>query len=339
MNMGWICQTLLENKLIESHFMSWLTITSISKSIAGQSVLSNFNWKLEKGVRLGIAGETGSGKTTLLKIMAGLVQPDSGTVTLEGEKILGPDEKLLPGHPDIAYLSQHFELLNNYRVEEVLDLKNWVSPEEANKIYRLCQIEHLLHRKTTAISGGERQRIALARALVSNPKLLLLDEPFSNLDPGHKRAMKQLLSSLEEQVGVTLVMVSHDGSDLLSWAHTLLLLRQGQIVQHGSPELVYASPVDAYCAGLMGEYSPLWIDEKGLLSTQNEPGNELRFFRPEELMLFAQEEPYTIRATVEEVLFVGGYYLVQVKIGQHIATIRQIANEYKPGEKVFLGVC
>lgn len=330
--------------------MSWLKLQSVSKSNAGQEVLRNFNLEIEKGIRLGIAGETGSGKTTLLKIIAGLIQPDSGTVTIGEERVLGPDEKLLPGHPQIAYLSQHFELLHNYRVEEVLDLKNLLSVQGANEIYQLCEIEHLLKRKTTAISGGERQRIALAKALVTKPQLLLLDEPFSNLDPGHKRAMKQLLTALEKELGLTLIMVSHDGSDLLSWSDSILLLQNGQIVQDGSPDKVYSNPISEYCAGLMGEYSVLWEIEPGLYTAEKGPDRQIRYLRPEEFEIFWEQEvahPNAIsskqvmaplKGIIEEVLYLGGFSLLQVRAGQQLLTVRHLTNDCKPGQAVYVSV-
>src|ERR1700744_572039 len=147
----------------------------------------------EKGRKLAIAGETGSGKSTLLKMIAGLAEVASGEIRFEGSRVLGPLERLVPGQPGIAYLSQHFELWHNYRVEEVLSYANDLSVEESVELYGICHIDHLLARRTDQLSGGERQRIALARLLVKPPRLLLLDEPFSNLDMIHKRSLKNII--------------------------------------------------------------------------------------------------------------------------------------------------
>src|SRR6201991_2798823 len=153
----------------------------------------------EKGRKLAIAGETGSGKSTLLKMIAGLAEVRTGEVRFGGTRVLGPLERLIPGQPGIAYLSQHFELWNNYRVEEVLSYANDLSVEEASALYEIVRIDHLLSRRTDQLSCGERQRIALSRLLVKPPRLLLLDEPFSNLDRTHKVILKEVIRDIGER--------------------------------------------------------------------------------------------------------------------------------------------
>lgn len=209
----------------------------------------------EKGRKLAIAGETGSGKSTLLKMIAGLAAVGSGEVRFEGSRVLGPLERLVPGQPGIAYLSQHFELWNNYRVEEVLSYANDLSVEESAELYGICHIDHLLARRTDQLSGGERQRIALARLLVKPPRLLLLDEPFSNLDMIHKDVLKRVIRNIGDKLGITCILVSHDPLDLMAWADEIIVLKDGAVVQMGSPEEVYRGPVDAYVAGLFGKYN------------------------------------------------------------------------------------
>ncbi len=212
-------------------------------------------FKQRKGRNLAIAGETGSGKSNLLKIIAGLATPPAGGVYFEGAKVAGPLERLIPGQPGIAYLSQHFELWNNYHVEEVLSYSNDLSPAESANLYQLCHIGHLLQRRTDQLSGGERQRIALARLLVHPPRLLLLDEPFSNLDLIHKRTLKTVIRDSAAKFGITSILVSHDPRDILPWADELLVLRDGRIVQQGIPREVYSAPVDEYSAALLGDYT------------------------------------------------------------------------------------
>lgn len=234
-----------------------------------QVALNEIKFTLRKGRRLAIAGETGSGKSTLLKTIAGLATPQAdrmapgkalptpadGAVWFEGVKVAGPFERLIPGQPGIAYLSQHFELWHNYRVEEILDYTNDLDPVEANTLYQLCHIEHLLQRRTDQLSGGERQRIALARLLVHPPRLLLLDEPFSNLDMIHKRTLKKVIRDVGATFDITTILVSHDPYDILSWAEEIIILKEGRIIQQGTPRKVYERPLDEYVAGLLGDYT------------------------------------------------------------------------------------
>src|SRR5205807_866641 len=143
--------------------MSFLHVSGVCRQEQGTYLLKDISFIQQEYQKLAIAGATGSGKTTLLKVIAGLTQPQDGEVLFKGTRIKGPEEKLMPGHPDIAYLSQHFELRNHYRVEEILQMANQLEDETADSIYKVCRIDHLLKRWTHQLSGGERQRIALAR--------------------------------------------------------------------------------------------------------------------------------------------------------------------------------
>ena len=220
-----------------------------------QVAVKDISFSQRKGRRLAIVGETGSGKSNLLKVIAGLATPAAGAVFFEGVKVLGPLERLIPGQPGIAYLSQHFELWNNYHVGEILSYSNDLSPEEALDLYKLCHIDHLLQRRTDQLSGGERQRIALARILVHPPRLLLLDEPFSNLDMIHKRTLKKVISDSASRFDITCILVSHDPRDILPWAHEMLVLRDGKLIRQGTPLDVYSRPLEEYTAALLGDYT------------------------------------------------------------------------------------
>src|SRR5215203_1380378 len=145
-----------------------LLVYRITKQQENDFVLRDISFIQQQFQKIAIAGETGSGKTTLLKIIAGLIQPDEGQVVFKNEIVKGPEEQLIPGHPGIAYLSQHFELRNNYRVEEMLNLTLQLEDEQADTIFKVCRINHLLKRKTDQLSGGEKQRVALAGLLISS---------------------------------------------------------------------------------------------------------------------------------------------------------------------------
>lgn len=305
--------------------MSFLDVAGIHKQL-GAFALKNISFSQQKFQRLAIAGETGSGKSTLLKIIAGLIQPDGGTVSFEGVRVPGPFEQLIPGHPGIAYLSQHYELRNNYRMEELLEYANKLPDKEAVTLYRLCRIDHLFKRKNDQLSGGEKQRIALARLLVSAPKLLLLDEPFSNLDPIHKNILKTVLEDIGEHLQITSILTSHDPLDTLSWADTLLVIRDGGMVQQGSPQVIYYHPVDEYAAGLFGNYN-----------TWNKNGI-IHYLRPEALSL-VPEVVDAVKGIVLNTRFWGSYYEIEVMTtGQQTLLVRTTSNTIAKGDTVFLSL-
>jgi iron(III) transport system ATP-binding protein len=237
--------------------MNVLSVVGLSKVLGDVEVVKSLDLTLQQGQKLGIVGETGSGKSSVLKMISGLMQPSTGEVWYQQKRVKGPDEQLIAGHPQIGYLSQHFELRNNYRVHELLNIFNKLEPEEAQQIYALCQIEPFLQRWTDELSGGERQRVALAKILINKPQLLCLDEPFSNLDVLHKIELQRILQQLFETLSLSCIMVSHDATELLPWADELYIMRAGQVLQQGPPRLLYHQPNHPYCAGLLGTYNLL----------------------------------------------------------------------------------
>ncbi len=303
--------------------MALLELHNVSRKENGIDALKSTSFSIEAFQKVAIAGETGSGKTTLLKLIAGLAQPTTGEILFENERVEGPLEKLLPGHPRIAYHSQHFELRNNYRVEEELESKNLLSQEEADKIYSICRIQHLLKRKTNQLSGGERQRIVLARLLTTLPKLLLLDEPFSNLDAVHKKIIQSVIHDIGSKMKITCIMVSHDAPDILSWADHIIIMKDGTLIQQGTPQEIYYKPLDEYCASLFGSYNILNVDGKKLL------------LRPEQLKIVDQHNG-SIEGIVEEISFWGNYYTVTLLIDKQLITVQTHHHHFTKGEKIFI---
>lgn len=232
-----------------------LKVKDLSKAGADNFLLSGITFTQEKHEKIAIAGETGAGKSTLLKLIAGLIQPDAGNLLFEGKKVSGPDDQLVPGHPGIAYLSQHFELQKSLRVEQVLTYANATTDRLSSRLFAVCQIDHLLTRRTDQLSGGEKQRVAICRLLISSPRLLLLDEPFSHLDMVHKNTLKDVIRDIGEKLRITCIMVSHDPLDTLSWAGKILVMKNGRIIQVGQPAVIYHKPVNVYVGGLFGKYN------------------------------------------------------------------------------------
>jgi len=314
--------------------MALLTVSGIEKRNRGEYAVKHISFTQQPLQKIAIAGESGSGKSTLLKMIAGLVQPDAGEIFLEKERVVGPYEKLLPGHPAIAYLSQYFELRNNYRVGEELEAKNLLPDLEALALYAVCRVEHLLQRKTDQLSGGEKQRIALAQALTTSPKLLLLDEPFSNLDSVHRSIIKAVIHDIGQKLGITCILVSHDAADVLSWADSILVMKDGRIIQQGDPEEIYRRPVNEYCAGIFGDYN--LIDAASEARITLLPGTRLNgkqmLFRPEDVSI-TKASGDQVNGIVQSALFWGSYYTYEVKVEQSIVKIRS-DNRFKVGDQV-----
>lgn len=325
--------------------MGFLQVSSVTKKEGGNPAVKSISFTQDKLQKIAIAGETGSGKSTLLKIVAGIISPDTGEVWFEGKRIKRiPEEKLIPGHPGIAYLSQQFELPHFLTVEQVLVYANPLPDDEAEKdeaakkLYELCGISHLLTRRTDQLSGGERQRIALARLLITAPRLLLLDEPFSNLDVIHKNTLKQVLRDVEEHLQVTFILVSHDPQDTLSWADEIMVMKDGEIIQQATPQQVYTQPVNEYAAGLLGKYNLLTPAFTQLVpGLHNIAGNKSIFARPENIAIVTETTPLSFAATVRRIFFYGSFYEIEVETaGNHTLTVRAAKCDTPVGTEVIV---
>jgi iron(III) transport system ATP-binding protein len=320
--------------------MDLLQVVDVSKRVGGTGVLAidGISFLQQHGQKLALAGATGSGKSTLLKMIAGLVAPDAGTIRFEGRRVLGPAETLVPGHPGIAYLSQHFELWNNYRVEEVLSYANELTDEDAGELYAIRRIDHLLRRKTDQLSGGERQRIALAQLLVRPPRLLMLDEPYSNLDRVHKDMLRSVIEDILKRYAMSCILISHDPPDMLSWADEILVLKEGRLVQKTGPERIYRQPVDEYVAGLFGKYNrihPMLAARLGRLPGAGQ-GKDL-LIRPEKLTLSALGSA-AAKGRVTGISFLGGYYEVEVELAGSRLLVRADTGTYQMDQVVYVGL-
>lgn len=326
----------MEQARMNQHTENLLRVEAVSKSEAGNLIVHPISFQLSSQKKLAIVGETGSGKSTLLRMIAGHIAPDAGSIFFKNKRVWSPPVTLLPGHPGIAYLSQDFELRNNYKVHELLNYKNLLSAESAAQLYHVCKLDHLMNRKNDALSGGERQRIALAKLLVGVPELLLLDEPFSNLDLLQKKNINAVLHAISNQLKITCIMVSHDPVDTLSWADEIMVLKNGQLIQHGSPRHIYQHPADEYVAGLFGSYSLLKgvyhpFKTKWGLNDQS----AVLFIRPEQL-LFTNAHESAVDCVVTQVLFCGAYWSVTVTNGQQSLIIHTDKPGIQKGDLVWV---
>lgn len=317
-----------------------LKVSGIHKQGEQDLILKDITFSQRRLQKIAVAGETGSGKSTLLKIIAGLIQPDGGEVLFEDRNVLGPADTLVPGHPGIAYLSQTFELPKFLRVEQVLEYSNTMSKEEADTLYEVCQINHLLKRKTDQLSGGEKQRIALSRLLITSPKLLLLDEPFSHLDMVHKNTLKTVIRDIGKRLRITCILVSHDPADTLSWADKILVMKDGQIVQKGTPEKIYRQPVNEYTAGLFGKYNLITPAQAEVFSRL--PGITINkkslVVRPEHFKI-ATKGKRTVTGKVTHVHFFGDHYELDISLsGNNNITVKAAGDNFSVGDTIYISL-
>ena len=318
--------------------MELLEVSDISFQEGEHTVLHPLSFRQPRHRKLALVGESGAGKSTLLQVIAGLVQPTTGEVRVLGRRVRGPAIALVPGHPGVAYLSQQSVLPHFLRVEQVLRYASKRPAAEAQALYRLCRIDHLLARRTDQLSGGEQQRVALARLLLGAPELLLLDEPFSNLDRAHKQVLQTIIAELSERLGITCLLVSHDATDTLSWADELLVLHHGRLVQQGAPEHLYRQPATAHIAGLLGDYSLLTgADGQALAPTAGLAAGQALLVRPEQFCLQVGAGP-GLAGTVRAVRFFGSYYEVEVALASTSIRARVPQPSWAPGAAVRVSV-
>lgn len=316
--------------------MSFMQLDKVEKCYdSGTPALHPMSLSIDKNEKLGIVGETGSGKSTLLKIMAGLISPDSGKVLFKNEILPDPNDQLIPGHPSIAYLSQHFELPYFRTVEEIVYDPYKISEAQVNKLYKACHIDHLIRSDSQQLSGGEKQRVAVAKLLVDTPELLLLDEPFSNLDLHHRNIIKSTLKNIESTMDTTIVLVAHNPTDVLSWADTILAIKQGKVVQSDKPFNIYNFPKNEYVAGLFGEYNLIdsfkWgLDEHGVGMSKGKV-----IVRPEAFSI-TNENECQISGKVLGVTYLGSHDRLLVNAEGEKIIVNAHVNNYVKEDKIYL---
>lgn len=238
-------------------------------------VLREVSLDLEEGCLLGIIGDSGAGKTTLLKAIAGLVDVVEGGVCLDEKKLIGPTEKLVPGYEDIQLVNQDFalELFHTVREnirEKILHLPKVDQEELTDELLALLELETLSDRQARWLSGGEQQRLAIARALACEPRFLMLDEPFVHLDQRLRMNVMRYLQELNEVRKTGIVLVSHDGAEMMGFVKEVVHLQDGKIQRKCTVEEMYFDPESTHQASLLGLINRVKTDRGEVLFRPSE---------------------------------------------------------------------
>jgi iron(III) transport system ATP-binding protein len=223
-----------------------------------KKLFQNLNIKFEEGKIIALAGESGCGKSTLLNLIYGLLDWESGEIIFDGIRLLGPKGNLVPGEAEMKFVAQNFDLMPYSTVAEnvgkfISNINLAKKKETVAELLEVVGLEEFADVLPKNLSGGQQQRVAIARALSVLPKLLILDEPFSNLDFSRKIELREKLFQYVKQHHISLLISTHELQDIMPWLDQIIILQNGKLIQNDSPEETYKTPYNQYVAKLFGE--------------------------------------------------------------------------------------
>jgi putative spermidine/putrescine transport system ATP-binding protein len=266
--------------------MSFVSVENLQKSYASTAVFSDINCTIARGEFVTLLGPSGCGKSTLLRCIAGLTSVNSGRILLDGVDLV----PITPQKRNIGMVFQSYALFPNMTVEQNVAFglrMQKVNADDTHKrvaeVLKLVELNELAGRYPHQMSGGQCQRVALARSLVTRPRLLLLDEPLSALDARIRKHLREQIRAIQRELGLTTIFVTHDQEEALTMSDRIFLMNQGRIVQSGDAETLYTAPVDAFAAGFIGNYNLLEADAASRLMQR--PINSRIAIRPEAIQL------------------------------------------------------
>lgn len=304
-----------------------LELQSVSKRYSpasDQAAVDDVSFRVPRGALFSLVGPSGCGKTTTLRLVAGLDTPSGGEIHLSGARI----DHLKPYQRNVSTVFQNYALFPHLTVRGNIEFglrRKGMSDiqKRCRNAIELLQLDGKQDRYPHQLSGGEKQRVGLARSLVIEPEVLLLDEPLSALDPNLRKQVRTELKSLQRRVGITFLLVTHDQEEALSLSDHIAVMRAGRLEQQGTPQEIYLHPQSRFVAGFLGAVN--WIEEIGL--------------RPEATFLSRGAAPEGTRSAhgvVRQALFLGNCYHVEVELqrGRATAEVPREKARYEPGDSV-----
>jgi sulfate/thiosulfate transport system ATP-binding protein len=291
-----------------------ISVRHITKTFDEYVALDDVSMEVETGSLTALLGPSGSGKSTLLRIIAGLESPDQGSVFIEGKNVTGRR----PQDRGVGFVFQHYAAFKHMSVYDniAFGLKIRKRPkteiaERVNELLKLVQLEGLAKRYPSQLSGGQRQRMGLARALATDPAVLLLDEPFGALDARVRAELREWLRRLHDETHTTTVIVTHDQEEAMDVADQITLMNHARIEQVGSPIELYDTPKTEFVMGFVGQANRLgdaWV-------------------RPHELTILVDETDDAVEATVERVTHYGFDVRIELATGDGPPLLARLTRE------------
>ena len=315
-----------------------LKISNVSFSYKkGAKAINNFNLEVRKGSFTTLLGESGCGKTTILKLISGFLQPDVGLIEIDGVN----QNRIEPDKRKIAFVFQNYALFPHLTVKNnilygVKNKKNENNYKIFEDTVKSLNLDNLLNRYPHELSGGQQQRVALARSLVLNPKILLMDEPLSSLDTKLREKVRDELKEIQQKLKITTIYVTHDREEALSLSDKIAVIHGGKILQEGSPKELYFSPTNLYTADFIGHANFLKNNENTFL------------VRPQWFALSDAEQQNDLCGKIEEITFLGDTTRLIIKLsGENFFSCEQnlivdlptiICDDLKKGNSIFLKI-
>ncbi len=272
-------------------------------------LFNNLHLRIAHGKIIGLAGESGCGKSTLLSLIYGLLDWQNGSIQLDGTPLLGPKGNIVPGENQLKLVAQHYDLMPYSSVYDnvgkfISNINLQAKHEKVNELLEVVGMQNYAHVKPQFLSGGQQQRVAIARALSVMPKLLLLDEPFSNLDFSRKIELRERLFSYVEKNNISVLISTHNIQEIMPWLDQIIILEDGRLIQNDSPIETYRHPYNSYVARLLGEVNILTSE------FQNELKLPKSYYFPDQIQISEQGTT----AQVLESRFSGSYYWNKLKV-------------------------
>ncbi|WP_062264682.1 ABC transporter ATP-binding protein [Endozoicomonas arenosclerae] len=301
--------------------MSFLRVDGLEKKYDDSFVFSHIHFSLEKGEFVTLLGPSGCGKSTLLRCIAGLTQVDDGQLFIDGVNVTDTPAR----QRGIAMVFQSYALFPNMTVREniAFGLKmQKVPPSEqskrVNEAVELVELGGKEQRYPSELSGGQCQRVALARSLVVRPRILLLDEPLSALDARIRKNLREQLRSIQKELGLTTLFVTHDQEEALTLSDRILLMNNGKIIQNGTAEEIYTEPADAFVVRFIGNYNLLSAEQAHqVLGIQSQKQVAIRpesIYVREEGRQYPEHVRHPVRGEVVDYLLLGNVIRYRIKV-------------------------
>lgn len=318
-----------------SQISEMLELKNISFTYIDNVVIEDVSFVIKKGENIAIIGESGCGKSTLLKLIYGLYDLDKGVISYKDKIILGPKYNLIPGEDYIKYLAQDFDLMPYISVEENVGkfLSNIYRDKKKARVQELLEMVEMTEFakvKAKYLSGGQQQRVALARVLALEPEILLLDEPFSQIDTFRKNALRRNLFRYLKEKQITCIIATHDSTDALSFSDETIVMKNGKVLAKNAPKELFENPSDRYVASLFGEINELKLSQ--LNDVEQEDKTILVY--PHQLKA---NENGVLKVIVKQSYFKGTHYLIE-SVFENTVLFFENASDLEPETKISLSL-